>query len=78
MPEYDVAMISGGPGGYVTAIGAAQLGGKVALVEGREIGGTCLNRRCIPTKGSLQARSFSQRFGNQRNLASRLITSVLW
>ncbi|SQH55917.1 Dihydrolipoyl dehydrogenase [Gemella morbillorum] len=48
--EYDVAVIGGGPAGYVAAIKAAQLGGKVALVENRELGGTCLNRGCIPTK----------------------------
>ena len=43
-------MIGGGPAGYVAAIKAAQLGGKVALVEKSELGGTCLNRGCIPTK----------------------------
>lgn len=43
-------IIGGGPGGYVAAIRAAQLGAKVSLVEEREIGGTCLNRGCIPTK----------------------------
>ncbi|MDO4814823.1 MAG: dihydrolipoyl dehydrogenase [Gemella sp.] len=48
--EFDVAVIGGGPAGYVAAIKAAQLGGKVALVESRELGGTCLNRGCIPTK----------------------------
>lgn len=47
---YDVAIIGGGPGGYVAAIRAAQLGGKVLLAEERELGGTCLNRGCIPTK----------------------------
>ena len=47
---YDVVVIGGGPGGYVAAIRAAQLGGKVLLAEERELGGTCLNRGCIPTK----------------------------
>jgi dihydrolipoamide dehydrogenase len=46
----DVLVIGGGPGGYATAIRAAQLGGKVVLVEKDELGGTCLNRGCIPTK----------------------------
>jgi dihydrolipoamide dehydrogenase len=48
--RFDVVVIGGGPGGYVAAIRAAQLGGKVALVESRELGGTCLNRGCIPSK----------------------------
>jgi len=48
-----VIVIGGGPGGYVAAIRAAQLGAKVTLVEKDEIGGTCLNRGCIPTKSLL-------------------------
>ena len=47
---YDVGIIGGGPGGYVAAIRAAQLGGSVCLIEKGEWGGTCLNRGCIPTK----------------------------
>ena len=47
---YDIVVIGGGPAGYVAAIKAAQLGGKIALVEKSELGGTCLNRGCIPTK----------------------------
>ena len=50
---YDVVVIGGGPAGYVAAIKAAQLGGKVAIVEKSELGGTCLNRGCIPTKAYL-------------------------
>lgn len=45
-----ILIIGGGPGGYVGAIRASQLGAKVTLVEKRELGGTCLNRGCIPTK----------------------------
>jgi len=48
--EYDVAVIGGGPAGYVAAIKAAQLGGRTALFEKDRLGGTCLNRGCIPTK----------------------------
>lgn len=48
--EYDVCVIGGGPAGYVAAIKASLLGGKVALVEKSVLGGTCLNRGCIPTK----------------------------
>ena len=50
MSTYDVGIIGGGPGGYVAAIRAAQLGGTVCLIEKGEWGGTCLNRGCIPTK----------------------------
>src|SRR5512137_1784410 len=48
-----VVVIGGGPGGYVAAIRLAQLGAKPILVEKDEIGGTCLNRGCIPTKSLL-------------------------
>ncbi len=51
----DVIVIGGGPGGYVAAIRAAQLGGKVVLVEKDSLGGVCLNRGCIPTKAMLSA-----------------------
>lgn len=47
---YDVIIIGGGPGGYAAGIRASQLGGKVALIEASEIGGTCVNRGCIPSK----------------------------
>lgn len=47
---YDIIVIGGGSGGYAAAIRASQLGGRVALVEAAEIGGTCVNRGCIPTK----------------------------
>ncbi|MCL1873926.1 MAG: dihydrolipoyl dehydrogenase [Clostridiales bacterium] len=53
--DYDIAVIGGGPGGYVAAIRAAQLGAKVALIEKDQLGGTCLNRGCIPTKALLAA-----------------------
>ncbi len=47
---YDLAVIGGGPGGYVAAIRGAQAGLKTALIEKRTLGGTCLNTGCIPTK----------------------------
>jgi len=50
LSEKDVVIIGGGPGGYVAAIRAAQLGANVAVVEKDRLGGTCLNRGCIPTK----------------------------
>jgi dihydrolipoamide dehydrogenase len=51
---YDVTIIGGGPGGYVAAVRAAQLGLKVALVEREHLGGVCLNWGCIPTKALLR------------------------
>ena len=51
--DYNVAVLGGGPGGYEAAIRCAQLGLKTCLVEARELGGTCLNRGCIPTKALL-------------------------
>ncbi|WP_040194159.1 dihydrolipoyl dehydrogenase [Clostridium culturomicium] len=48
--DKDIIVIGGGPGGYVAAIRAAQLGAKVSVIEKRDLGGTCLNRGCIPTK----------------------------
>ena len=52
---YDVAVIGGGPGGYVAAIRAAQLGARVLLAEKDKLGGVCLNRGCIPTKTLLKS-----------------------
>ena len=48
--QYDLIIIGGGPGGYVAAIRASQLGMKTALIEKEQLGGTCLNRGCVPTK----------------------------
>lgn len=47
---FDIVVLGGGPGGYPAAIKAAQSGKKVALIEAKELGGTCLNRGCIPSK----------------------------
>ncbi len=52
--RYDIVVIGGGPGGYVAAIRAAQLGQKVAVVEREALGGVCLNWGCIPTKSLLR------------------------
>lgn len=48
--KFDIAVIGGGPGGYPAAIKAAQMGKSVALIEAGQLGGTCLNRGCIPSK----------------------------
>jgi len=55
MEQYDVAVIGGGPGGYVAAIRAAQLKKKVVLIEKEHLGGVCLNWGCIPTKSLLKS-----------------------
>ena len=52
---YDIAVIGGGPAGYVAAIKGAQLGGSVILFEKSVVGGTCLNRGCIPTKAFIKS-----------------------
>ncbi|MEZ4938069.1 MAG: dihydrolipoyl dehydrogenase [Crocinitomicaceae bacterium] len=53
--SYDIIVIGSGPGGYVTAIRASQLGFKTAIVEKAELGGVCLNWGCIPTKALLKS-----------------------
>lgn len=53
--KYDLIVIGGGPGGYSAAIRAAQLGMRTALIEDRDLGGTCLNRGCIPTKALMHS-----------------------
>jgi len=55
MAQYDVVILGSGPGGYVTAIRASQLGMKVAVVEKESLGGICLNWGCIPTKALLKS-----------------------
>jgi dihydrolipoamide dehydrogenase len=53
--HYDAAVIGGGPGGYVAAIRLAQLGSRTVLIDKSELGGTCLNSGCIPTKSLLHS-----------------------
>jgi len=53
--SFDILIIGAGPGGYVTAIRAAQLGFKTAIVEREHLGGICLNWGCIPTKALLRS-----------------------
>ena len=63
-----VLVIGGGPGGYVAAIRAAQMGGKVTLVEKDELGGTCLNRGCMPTKAMLHTSEIYEQATNSANI----------
>ncbi|MDR1133442.1 MAG: dihydrolipoyl dehydrogenase [Synergistaceae bacterium] len=64
--DYDVAVIGGGPAGYVAAIKAAQLGGRAVLFEKDVIGGTCLNRGCIPTKTYVKAAEYLHHIENAK------------
>ncbi|MBI5164101.1 MAG: dihydrolipoyl dehydrogenase [Magnetospirillum sp.] len=62
MSDFDVVVIGGGPGGYVAAIRAAQLGKSVAVVEREHLGGICLNWGCIPTKALLRSADIFRTF----------------
>ena len=53
--KFDLVVIGSGPGGYVAAIRAAQLGKKVGVIEKNDLGGICLNWGCIPTKSLLRS-----------------------
>ncbi len=53
--NFDIIVIGSGPGGYVAAIRASQLGFKVGIIEKSEVGGICLNWGCIPTKALLKS-----------------------
>ena len=64
---YDLLVIGGGPCGYVAAIRAAQLGAKVALIEKEELGGTCLNHGCIPTKALLASAEVYHKLGKAKD-----------
>ncbi|PIB34192.1 dihydrolipoyl dehydrogenase [Reichenbachiella sp. 5M10] len=65
--KYDIIVIGSGPGGYVAAIRASQLGKKVAVVEKAEIGGICLNWGCIPTKALLKSASVFEYISHAEN-----------
>jgi dihydrolipoamide dehydrogenase len=61
---FDLVVVGGGPGGYVAAIRAAQLGMKAAVVEREHLGGICLNWGCIPTKALLRSSEISHLLHN--------------
>lgn len=70
--HYDVAVIGAGPGGYVAAIRAAQLGAKTAIVEKQYLGGTCLNVGCIPSKAMLHIAEVMHSMGSLAELGITL------
>jgi dihydrolipoamide dehydrogenase len=61
---FDLVIIGSGPGGYVAAIRAAQLGMKTAIIEREALGGVCLNWGCIPTKALLKTGEIYEQLGH--------------
>jgi len=74
--NYDVIVIGSGPGGYVAAIRAAQLGLRTAIVEREHLGGICLNWGCIPTKALLRSAEIKHQMENAQNYGLKLNGSV--
>jgi dihydrolipoamide dehydrogenase len=70
--KYDVVVIGSGPAGYVAAIKAAQIGAKTAIIEKDELGGTCLNRGCIPTKNYLKSAEMLYEIGEAASRGIKL------
>jgi len=72
-----IGILGGGPSGYVAAIRAAQLGAKVTLIEDRDVGGTCLNRGCIPTKALLKTSEVLSMLNKSKELGiTAMVSSV--
>ena len=71
-----IIVIGGGPGGYVAAIRAAQLGAKVTLIEKEHLGGTCLNIGCIPTKCLVHSAELVEDIRNQSKDIGVKVTGV--
>ena len=67
MAAYDVVVIGTGPGGYVAASRAAQLGLKTAVIENKHLGGICLNWGCIPTKALLRSAEIYDHFQHAKS-----------
>lgn len=66
--EFDIAVIGAGPGGYIAALKAAQLGAKTAVIEKHYLGGTCLNYGCIPSKALLASAELLHKINNAKSL----------
>ena len=65
--HFDVVVIGGGPGGYVGAIRAAQLGYKVAIIERAKLGGVCLNWGCIPSKALISNSELMEKLASKED-----------
>jgi len=72
MADYDIVVLGGGPGGYASALYAASAGLTVALVEQGKVGGTCLQRGCVPAKALLQAAEVYRAVGHAGDFGFRL------
>jgi len=66
--SFDLVVIGSGPGGYIAAIRATQLGGKVAVIEKQYVGGTCLNVGCIPSKALLHVAEEYSKFDHMDSM----------
>ena len=66
--HYQIAVIGAGPGGYIAALKAAQMGAKTAVVEKHHLGGTCLNYGCIPSKALLASAELIHRINGAKAL----------
>ena len=75
MDSFDLVVIGGGPGGYVAAIRAAQLGLKTALIEKEHLGGICLNWGCIPTKSLLKSAELYDKI-NHASVFSKILCTL--
>lgn len=73
----DIAVIGGGPGGYVAAIRAAQLGADVVIIERENIGGTCLNSGCIPTKSFVKSAHLADEFKKAGEMGLEVGTPII-
>ncbi len=77
MDTFDLFVIGGGPGGYVAALRAAQLGARVALAEEKYLGGVCLNVGCIPTKALLRSAEVYETIQNAKDFGVKISGDVL-
>ena len=75
MENYDIVVLGSGPGGYVSAIRASQLGFKTAIIEKESLGGICLNWGCIPTKALLKSAEVFDYLNNINDYGCLLYTS---
>jgi dihydrolipoamide dehydrogenase len=77
MQAFDIVIVGGGPGGYVAAIKAGQLGYKVAVIERENVGGVCLNWGCIPTKTLLKSAKVFEQFKHAKDYGIDVKTDAI-